>query len=418
MSDIKIGATEQTSAFPPRTIALMVMIGIIGFIATLVLGAYAPDFRNSRNGGGHALSNAAIGFGGLVRLAEATGRNPQIVRDVHQWRSEDLLVATPASGFVDINDLMQARTGKPTLLILPKWSTIADPDHLGWVREQSLLPPSNPGSIFSPGLTYHIGRHPGRGFALVTSADLPATIRFTAARPLQVITGASGGPPQAGRPQEPPTPLHPLITDGAGGIVLGRVGDDPLFVLADPDLLDNAGMKDIRQADAAMSLLDWMNSTGATTIGFDVTLNGLGRGRNPLKLAFDPPFLAMTLALAAVVLLVCLHALGRFGAPRPRQRAIAFGKTALVDNSAALIRKAGRAHELGDRYAAAIRDQAVRMFSVPARLKGGEIDAYLDGLAGRSRFTELTAAAMAADDDSGLLAAAQALHEWQQEKLA
>ncbi len=418
MSDVAIGAAEQTSAFRPRTVALVVAIGIIGFIATLVLGAYAPDFRNSRNGGGHALSNAAIGYSGLVHLAEATGRNPRIIRDTHQWRNEDLLVATPGSGFVDISELVQVRSGKPTLLVLPKWSTIPDPDHLGWVREQSLLPSPNPGSIFAPNLTYHIGRHPGRGLALVTSADLPTTIRFTASHPLQVITGISGVPQQAGRPLEPPTPLDPLITDGAGGIVLGKVGDKPLFVLTDPDLLNNAGMKDIHQSAAALSLLDWMNSTGATSIGFDVTLNGLGRSRSPLKLAFDPPFLAMTLALAAVILLVGIHALGRFGAPRQRQRAIAFGKTALVDNSAALVRKAGRAHQLGDRYAAAIRDQAVRVFGVPPRLKGDEIDAYLDGLGGRGHFSALAAAAVAADDDPGLLTAAQALHKWQQEKLA
>ena len=43
----------------------------------LVLGAYAPDLRSGHNGGAHALSNAATGFSGLVRLAEATGRNPR-----------------------------------------------------------------------------------------------------------------------------------------------------------------------------------------------------------------------------------------------------------------------------------------------------------------------------------------------------
>src|SRR3546814_1463316 len=50
-----------------------------------------------------------------------------------------------------------------------------------------------------------------------------------------------------------------------------------------------------------------------SSIGFDVTLNGLGGSRSPLTLAFDPPFLAMTLALAAVALLLGWRARGRFG---------------------------------------------------------------------------------------------------------
>ena len=52
---------------------LITSIGVFAFIAMLVLGAYAPDLRSGRNGGAHALSNAASGFSGLVRLAEATG---------------------------------------------------------------------------------------------------------------------------------------------------------------------------------------------------------------------------------------------------------------------------------------------------------------------------------------------------------
>ena len=74
---------------------------------------------------------------------------------------------------------------------------------------------------------------------------------------------------------------------------------------------------------------------------FDVTLNGLGSSKSPLKLMFDPPFLAVTLAIVAALLLA-----GPAGdrplrrAAAGRERAIAFGKAALVDNSAALVRKA------------------------------------------------------------------------------
>jgi hypothetical protein len=229
-----------------------------------------------------------------------------------------------------------------------------------------------------------------------------------------VIVGQTPGKDQ--KPQR----LVPLLTDGKGGIVLARYGTGPLYILADPDLLSNAGMKDPRQAAAALAMLDWMNSTGATSIGFDVTMNGLGHSQSPLKLAFTPPFLAMTLALAAVLLLVGWHALGRFGPIRPRGRAIAFGKAALVENSAKLIRRAGRETQLGGRYAQMIRERAVATFGVPARLKDAALDAYLDKLGAwrGHRFSELARAAETTEDREALVAAAQALHQWQKEKKA
>ena len=46
-----------------------------------------------------------------------------------------------------------------------------------------------------------------------------------------------------------------------------------------------------------MGLFDFVRDNASKGIAFDVTLNGLARGRSPLKLAFEPPFLAMTLAI-------------------------------------------------------------------------------------------------------------------------
>src|SRR3546814_17547683 len=81
MSDLVIGRHDTDDAvFAPRTVTLMLVIGVIGFVGALVLGAYAPDLRQADNGGEHALSRSAVGFAGIVRLASATGRNPHIIR--------------------------------------------------------------------------------------------------------------------------------------------------------------------------------------------------------------------------------------------------------------------------------------------------------------------------------------------------
>src|SRR5207253_4312061 len=96
-------------AFNARTMLLITAIGALAFIAMLVLGAYAPDLRSGHNGGSHALSNAATGFSGIVRLADQTGRNPAIVRAQDELKDEDLAVITPDHGWTDLSGIVQWR---------------------------------------------------------------------------------------------------------------------------------------------------------------------------------------------------------------------------------------------------------------------------------------------------------------------
>lgn len=447
MSDIAIGGSENASAFRPATVAMLILIGALGFLGLLVVTAYQPELEQGQRGGGHALSNAATGYSGLVRLAGAAGLDPVILRDEREWEGEGLVIVTPEAAATQIGGMVSARSYElPTLFILPKWRTVPDPDKTGWVRTTDLLPVTEPEGVFAPGNKFQVTRHEGTVDALVLADPHLPELDFVPPARLQVISGQSAGQTSPPAPiQIEPTEngaypaddvyeddysyeddaadeayagydeLEPVITDGEGGIVLGRMGE--VYILSDPDLLDNAAMKHPENAAAAIALLDWLNYESEEPIGFDVVLNGFGGNRSLLRLAFDPPFLAMTLALAAMVLLLGLRSLGRFGPARLRERAIAFGKTALVDNGAMLVRKAGKTHLLGGRFVAVIRDQAVRAFGVSPRLKPAEVDAYLDRLGGEQRFTELAARAEDTDDDSRMLAACRALHAWKQEKL-
>ncbi|WP_426263079.1 hypothetical protein [Sphingomonas sp. PWP1-2] len=401
MSDVTVSGASGANAFSVRTVAILLAVGIFAFIAMLVLGAYAPDLRSGRDGRAHALSNAAVGYSGIVRLAEATGRNPQVVRNPRQLAGEDLVVLTPETGATDMTKALAARGAKPTLVILPKWRTSVDPTHSGWARFVDFRDVDDVERVLAPQYKLKVTRYASGGRPLRALSWMPRSIAFAAPRPVQTITGLD---------------VRPILTDADGHIVLGQIGGGPLYVLADPDLLSNIGMRDAARARAALELLDWLNATGAKTITFDVTLNGFGASPSPLKLLFDPPFLAMTLTLAAAVLLAGVQATARFGPARRRARAIAFGKTALIDNAAALVRKAGRQGRLGPRYVDLVRERAGGVFGVPARLQGAAVDGYLDGLRGRARFSALAAEAQAARDPRAMLAAAQALHHWLWEK--
>jgi hypothetical protein len=402
MSDVPIsGGGSGNSAFNAVSMMLITAIGALAFIAMLVLGAYAPDLRSGRNGGAHALSNAAVGFSGLVRLAEATGRNPVIVRSEYQLKNEDLAVITPDHGSTDLSSIVQWRGPRATLLVLPKWRTEADPQKSGWVRVDGLLPAADPARTLYPATPLYVTRERGDGRPLTTVPfGAPSALRFLAPAVVQTMSGNQ---------------LDPVITDSAGHVVLGKLKGRQFFILADPDLINNHGMGDERQARAALVLLDYLNSTGAKSVLFDVTANGLGSSQSPLKLAFDPPFLAVTLTIFAAMLLAAWQALVRFGPVRRRERAIAFGKAALVDNSAALIRKAGREPHLGPRYVDVIRERAVALFRLPSNLDPAALAARLDSLNPRHSFAAEADRARSARSRDELVRAAQSLNRWLEE---
>ena len=394
-------SSPTAGAFNARTMLLVTAIGTLAFIAMLVLGAYAPDLRSGHNGGAHALSNASTGFSGLVRLAGDTGRRPVIVRTETDLKNEDLAVITPEHGYTNLAKIISARGARVTLFVLPKWETGADQQRPGWVEVYGLLPPDDPGKTLSPADPLNVFRSKSQREELVrVDPNIPADVNFLAPIIVQTMRGKG---------------LKPLIATPAGGIVLGKVADANFYVLSDPDLLNNHGMASERQARAALALLDYLNSTDADGILFDVTANGLGRSRSPLKLAFDAPFLAVTLTIFAAMLLAAWQALNRFGAARRRERAIAFGKTALVDNSAALIRKAGREAHLGSRYVDLIRERAIALFRLPLSLDHEGLEERLESLNPHRSFAVAARSAINARTRDQLLDSAQSLNQWIEE---
>lgn len=400
MSGTSEGAAGN-DAMKPATVLLIVTVGVAAFIAMLVLGAYAPDLRSGHDGGSHALSNAATGFSGLVQLAEATGREPLILRAEDQLKSEDLVVVTPPSGSTDLTDVLAARGPRATLLVLPKWDTAPDATRGGWVTVDGLLDAQETGRMLAPAFPLTIHRNRGRGSLEIASPAAPADVHFAAPAVLQTMAGKG---------------LQPIIVDGFGRVVLAKVPTAAqLYVLSDPDLLNNHAMGSERQARAALALLDYVNSTGAKSVLFDVTTNGLGRSRSPLRLAFDVPFLGVTLTIFAAMMLAAWQALVRFGPIRRRERAIAFGKLALVANTAALIRKARRETHLGGRYADAMRERAASLIGISTSADPQVVDARIEAANQQRSFAAASAAARDVQTPGELLLAARSLNRWLQE---
>jgi hypothetical protein len=394
---------RDSGPFSARTIAALVAAGIVAFAAFVVLAAYAGDFRTGRDGRGHALSVSGIGFAGLVELIGYAGGTATIVRSERGLDREDLLVAIveESTDAARIKALIDSRGAKATLIVLPKWLVMADQSHPGWVKRIALLPGAMVASRLSSLAPMKLIRTRGSG-RTATGLGLLENISPPVPAIAQGLEGKG---------------FTPLLAAPNGGALLGRYGDRPIYILADPDLMNDLGLKDPGTARAALATLDTLNATGARTIAFDVTLNGLGASPSPLKLMFEPPFLALTLALFAAALLAGLHGAFRFGPERREARAIAYGKSALVENSAALIRMARREHRVGPAYADLVRDLAARDSAAPPRLEEAALDSYLDRISPASGpvFTALAARIRAAGDSAELLAAARALFLWKKD---
>jgi hypothetical protein len=397
------GAGQPKQLFNLRLVAALIAAGIAAFAAFIVLAAYAGDFRSGRDGRAHALSVAAVGFKGVVNLVENSGGTTHLVRSEEELGTEDLLVVAvdERSDRNALAALMNRRAAKPTLLILLKWNTVPDDLRSGWVYAAGLYPPAYVAASILAVRSVRIEQDGGSG-GTAAGRNWLEGIRLPTPKQAQSLSGEG---------------VAPLIVSPGGKALLAQLGEGPHYLLADPDLMNNHGLKDPRTARAALQILAALNSTGAETVSFDLTINGFGRKPNALKLLFEPPFLALTLALFVAALLAGLHGAFRFGPERRDDRAIAFGKSALVENSASLFSLVRREHRAGGAYADLIGEEAARASGAPPNLRGSELEAYLDRLSAPDalRYSELAARARAASDRDELVSAARALFSWKKE---
>ena len=399
---------SAANPFNPRLVFGLIGAGVLAFAALLLLLAFGGNAgrSGSRDGRAHALSVSAVGFKGLVDLVGAF-RETSHIEEQEDFGVEELVVVAlePLSRPADLARLLAQRHGKATMIILPKWLTVADPARRGWVRALGPGAGSGAGRILGTDIRLGIARGPGaRGPAF--GQDILQGLKMPVPQDPQVVSGKE---------------LTPLVSLPGGGALVARLGDQPHYLVADPDLLNNHGLRTPEAARAALALVDALNATDAESVNFDLSVNGLAAGRRErpslLRTAFEPPFLAMTLALAAAALLAGLHGAVRFGQPRREERAIALGKAALVENSAGLIRLARREARLGAAYADVVRHEAARTAAAPAWLAGEALDSYLDRLsrADSPAFSALAARLAGARDRHELVAAARALFSWKKD---
>lgn len=382
----------DANPFSTRAVLAMVLFGAVAFVALLWMIGTGTGMGSANDGGEHAEGRGLNGFAGITALLERRGYAVRRSRTEGAFAEEGLLVLTPPP-FSKPDDIEEAisrhRSSGPTLLVLPKWTAVPasetqSPDARdGWVMLAGSLSPAWGDRLPSIGaLDLKVEKVPAEsagwvGFGRAGRLPDPRAVQtMSSGRIVSIVRDARG---QA---------LAGYLDDGTAftdlAAAAGREPEDneneywPVVVVSEPDLLNNYGMADGPRALAALALLHAAMGGDKLPVVFDLTLNGHARSANLLTLAFTPPFIAATLCLLLAAVVAGWRAFLRFGPATRPERAIAFGKHALVSNAAGLIRRAKRLHLLGGPYVDRARERIVHALALPREADIARTDAAID----------------------------------------
>jgi len=247
---------------------------------------------------------------GLLIIAE-----PTVTDDASRDRLSELVESAPN-----------------TLVVFPKWYGSAERGKT-WIEDASLLPIDEVAPVIAA-LKLEQTATIERSWAPV---DWGVDHRFT--RPVirepQLI--ATQG-------------LDAIAADRAGRQLLGQTlrDDHTLTVLADPDVLNNFGLRTAENARFAIDLIDELRHDGPVVI--DETMHGYAQQPSLLRTLFRFPLVLATLQVLVCAALAVWAAMVRFGPRRAAPPPIAPGKDFLIRNTAALLHYGGHHSHALKRY--------------------------------------------------------------------
>ena len=289
MSERAAGGNK--ALFARTAIIAFALVSIVSFVAYIVLSAYADELDPGQDGAEHALSRSAVGYAGIVRLLNAVSPGAAVLSrgDEESFgRSLNVITLKRWQSFNE-DDFYNYRG--PVLIVLPKWRTIRHDTRRGWVE---LLPNTNTDSggnshlipdsdvtisvydeaieiqlaqdamdeeltiIRSPNLSNNIDGalddtdrwdmdpHVNRGAdPKLFENDLVRREITTPIKHLQTISGDA---------------INDVLIDPKGRIILGKIPDTGIYILSEPDLLNNLGMADLSRAHFATDLINALKS--------------------------------------------------------------------------------------------------------------------------------------------------------------
>ena len=219
--------------FNPRTIILLVILGVFSFGAFFTLSGFSGDLKSGNNGGAHAMSKSAIGYGGLLHLLKQNDDTVDLSRSfvMRDDAKYQVRIVSLTSGWFS-NDLDEMVLDTATLIIMPKWRTRKHPKQKGWVQRLNAPNPDmvkleKLASTLEPvveDIEFNRSKEDGVKVSIFASVNLGTEedTSFYNFEHLQTITGDG---------------ILPVIVSDKGTI-LAQVPDTEIYILSDPDFYE------------------------------------------------------------------------------------------------------------------------------------------------------------------------------------
>ena len=387
--------------------ALAAVIGVVAvsLAVAAALTVFGDELGSKRSAGVDGYSVSAIGHQGLVRLLEKLDVPVVVSRSDSAARARHglLIVAEPAVTDAASRDRLAllVAAGSRTLVVLPKWYGAVERGKT-WIEDASALPAEEVTAVLEAlkldGDTVALRRAPGP-----VAWDLaPGRAHPVIREPQLVATEA----------------LEPVIADQAGNLLVGQTerDDGELFVLTDPDVLNNFGLRQAENARFTIALLDQLRDGGPVVI--DETMHGYAQSPSLLRTLFQFPLVLATLQVLVCAVLVVWAAMVRFGPRREAPPPIAPGKDFLIRNTAALLHYGGHHGHALRRYLA-LSTAAVRHALHAPALAPGAMTAWLERVrvvrGGRISLALLEQEIAVADSPSRVVELADQVFRWRME---
>ena len=395
--------------FSTRTIILLIAVGVLAFTGALLISIFGNNIDPQRRVGPNSFSKSAIGHRAFLETLRGLRISVRIsrARSAQKSGANDLLVVMePPLDAARPEMLGKLLDGQNVLLVLPKWRGLPDPKQRSWIRLVGPVAGQHlQGTLEAAGVTGKILN----GSSAMTWVTDDSTLVPNIQNP-HVIQSAD---------------LEPFIFSDEG-ILLGRrrLNRQTLWVLSDPDLLSNHGL---RRGDNAAIIIDIINSVrrGGHVI-IDETVHGFILDPNLGRVLLRRPFVAVTILGLATLAVLLWAAAGRFGAAIPAAPRFQQGKFELIRNTAGLLEFGGHTRETFLRYLNAMMRDVARRVHAPRGLGDAGRVRWLDEV-GRSGQIEADFGALYRDaedlsqsrhNEPGRHAAlAQRLYHWRQEML-
>ncbi len=429
---------EKDALFSRRVAIGVAIVAALSFVGSLVQMGWSDDLRQSLVASPSGYSMSAIGHSAAIDFLRDSGVNVRLKRSRRLPRTDqktavviaepdfdgdadrklDFRPFEPEDGRLEPIDRREAAElmfdqatddDSPFVLVLPKWQarTIRKREGL-WVHEATLRPPGKVVEALEvlgleePFDLVQRKTSSAPQTLAVTTADGPRTVELLSP---QLLTPLDG--------------VEPIVS-GSDGILIGRIINDwgmPLYVIADPDLLNNHGLAKADNAEVLLSFVQ--DQLGVQSMIWDEVTHGLQQETPFLAEFVRRPLVYASLHGLLLFSVVVWAASVRFGKPLPAPPRMAADKSSLIENTAQLLSHRGRFARSASRYF----DDVVAEVAQSYHISGPDPVDELQRLT-RQRRLEVDLTELKNDlkpdwagrsrSASNLLTAARKLHRWRE----